>query len=268
MIDFPNAKINLGLNVVEKRADGFHNIETVFYPIQWKDALEIIPSDQFDLEIKGIDIEGDMESNLITKAYRALEIDHQLEPVKAILLKNIPMGGGLGGGSSDAAFMVKLINQFNALNLTIKQMEDYVRPLGSDCAVFIKNAPTYAFGKGDEFEEINIDLSGYKIVTVNPHIHVGTATAYQYLTPKRPEQNIKSMLQLPVEEWKGKLENDFEESVFKQFPEIEKLKQDLYSKGAIYASMSGSGASVYGIFTPSIAIDFKEAYPKYAVNES
>ena len=265
MISFPNAKINLGLNVVARRSDGYHDIETIFYPINWRDALEINDADKFDLEIKGIEINGDIESNLITKAYRAVAKNHSIQPIKATLLKNIPMGGGLGGGSSDAAFMVKMLNDYNHLGLSQCQMEDYVKPIGADCAFFIANQPTYAFGKGDEFDSIELDLSDFKWVVINPLIHVDTRAAYQYLEPKKPAMNVRDVVQLPINEWKDYLINDFESSVFKQFKQIEKLKNELYENGAIYASMSGSGASVYGIFPKENTIDFKSKFPNYAV---
>lgn len=266
MICFPNAKINLGLNVVEKRPDGFHNIETIFYPISWQDALELVPSESFELDIKGLAIEGDIEDNLITKAFRAVQTDFNLPNLRLVLLKHIPMGGGLGGGSSDAAFTVKLLNDHFRLNLSIEQMEDYVRPLGSDCAFFVNNKACYAFEKGDQFESIDLDLSGYEVLSINPMIHVGTADAYRSLTPAYPKMNLKEVVQLPVEQWKDHMFNDFEKTVFKIHPEIADLKQDLYNKGAVYASMSGSGATVFGIFKKGECPSTSLFHSKYAIH--
>jgi 4-diphosphocytidyl-2-C-methyl-D-erythritol kinase len=263
MICFPNAKINLGLNVVEKRADGFHNIETVFFPVQWQDVLEILPSNDYELEIKGLEIEGDIESNLITKVYRVIESKYDIKPVKVILLKNIPMGGGLGGGSADAAFMIRALNDYFQLNISEDDLEEMLRPLGSDCAFFVRNKPVYAYGKGDQFESVDVDLSNYKIAVVNPKIHVGTAEAYGGLSPKFPEMNIREVLKMPIEKWKDHLYNDFESTIFKAHQEIKDLKDKLYELGAVYACMSGSGASVFGIFEKDKELDLKKAFPNY-----
>ncbi|RZJ74911.1 MAG: 4-(cytidine 5'-diphospho)-2-C-methyl-D-erythritol kinase, partial [Flavobacterium sp.] len=186
MLTFANAKINLGLFLTEKRADGYHNLQTVFYPIKIHDVVELIDADETSMLIKGIDIPGDATDNICLKVFKTLQKDFSLPHQQIILLKNIPVGAGLGGGSSDAAFLVKLVNQKFNLGLSDEQMEAYVRPLGADCAFFIKNKPTYAFAKGDEFEELAIDLSTYYLVLVKPPVHVSTAQAYSKVKVKHP----------------------------------------------------------------------------------
>ena len=256
MVNFPNAKINLSLNIIEKRADGFHNIESVFYPLNWCDALEIIEnknystgSEKCDLEISGIEIPGDLKDNLIRKAYDLLSLKRELPPLQVHLHKIIPMGAGLGGGSSDAAFFIKLVNLQFQLNITPEEQKAVAARLGSDCAFFIENKPVFASGKGDQFEHIAVALTGYRIVVVYPGIHSNTALAYSRVVPKQPEHDLKDILwNRPIGQWKECLKNDFEESVFSHFPEIRELKELLYKKGAIYASLSGSGSSVFGLF--------------------
>ena len=252
MISFPNAKINLGLQVVEKRPDGFHNIETVFYPINLCDALEIIPSDKEGIEFDttGTPVHGDPESNLVLKAAR-LMTDASL---KIHLHKVIPMGAGLGGGSSDAAFALKLLNDLWQLEFTDSQLQDLARKLGSDCAFFIENRPVFAFGRGDQFESIDLDLSGYQVVVSVPDVHVSTPEAYAMVTPRKPKRSLKEIILLPVEEWKGTLINDFEKPVMAKYPVIREIKEELYNQGALYAAMSGSGAAVFGLFSPQLAV--------------
>lgn len=248
MLAFANAKINLGLNVTDKRTDGYHNLETVFYPVKIYDVLEISEAAQTSFECKGIDVPGDATDNICLKAYHLLSKDFDLPPLKITLLKNIPVGAGLGGGSADAAFLIKLINDRFTLGLTISAMEDYARVLGADCAFFISNTPVYAYGKGDQFAAVNVDLSAYFKVLVKPPVHVSTADAYGGLTPRFPEKPLKDLISLPVEEWRGKIKNDFEERIFVKYPEISQIKEQLYLAGATFALMSGSGSSVFALF--------------------
>ncbi|MBV6483790.1 MAG: 4-diphosphocytidyl-2-C-methyl-D-erythritol kinase [Flavobacteriales bacterium] len=252
MIVFPNAKINIGLNVVEKRPDGFHNIESIFYPVlELFDVLEVIISDKLKFTSSGISIPGNNQDNLCLKAYHLIKTDFDVAPVHIHLHKVIPIGAGLGGGSSDAAFTLKVLNQLFELNLTDEQLINYARKLGSDCAFFIKNEPVYAFGKGDEFEPITLDLSKFDIKIEYPNIHVGTAEAYAGVKPKKSEINLKEVIQLPISEWRNKLKNDFEDSIFPNHPQIKALKEQFYSEGALYASMTGSGSAVFGLMTKS-----------------
>lgn len=248
MLAFANAKINLGLNVTDKRADGYHNLETVFYPVKIYDVLEITEADKTSCEIKGIDVPGDTADNICLKAYDLLCKEFDLPQIKITLLKNIPVGAGLGGGSADAAFLIRLINDKFKLGLTISAMEDYARLLGADCAFFISNEPVYAYGKGDQFAPVSIDLSAYYKVLVKPPVHVSTADAYGGLSPAFPEIPLKELITLPVAEWKGKVKNDFEERIFVKYPEISQIKEQLYLAGATFALMSGSGSSVFALF--------------------
>lgn len=255
MLIFPNAKINIGLNIINRRDDGYHNLETVFYPINIKDALEIVVTDKLIFESSGLEIPGRTEDNLCIKGYHLLKNDFDLPPVKIHLHKNIPIGAGLGGGSADAAFFIRLVNQNFNLGLNDEQMIGYARQLGADCAFFIQNKPVFAFEKGDEFEPIRLDLSKYKIVLVMPPVHVSTAEAYRGVKPEPVNESLMDLIYEPISEWKKFIKNDFEASVFKNHPEIRGVKAALYEAGAIYASMSGSGASVFGIFedTPDLS---------------
>jgi 4-diphosphocytidyl-2-C-methyl-D-erythritol kinase len=250
MIVFPNAKINLGLSVVGKRKDCYHNIETVFYPLPLRDALELIiaPDGRQEFSASGIAIPGNPDHNLCLKALNLLQQDFKLPSVKIHLHKAIPLGAGLGGGSADAAFMIKLINQVFDLKLTTAQMQEYAGKIGADCPFFIENKPTFAFGKGDMFLPAEINLSGYFAVVVKPDLNVSTAAAYAGIIPRKPAVAVKEIINLPIEKWKENLKNDFEETVFKKHPEIGIIKDLLYKNGALYASMSGSGSAVYGIF--------------------
>lgn len=249
MISFPNAKINLGLYVLSKRDDGFHSIETCFYPIAWCDILEIIPSETLVFSSSGNAIPGNEESNLCLKTAASLTSSHSIPPVHIHLHKNIPIGAGLGGGSSDAAFTCTTLNTLFHLNLNQQQMENIVRPLGSDCAFFIQNKAVIAHEKGDIFSNPDcIDLSGYWIYLIHPGIHVSTKDAYNGVVPMANRKPVYNILQQPIETWKNELVNDFETSVFRQFPAIENVKNKLYENGAIYAAMSGSGSTVFGLF--------------------
>jgi 4-diphosphocytidyl-2-C-methyl-D-erythritol kinase len=248
MLDFPNAKINLGLFITSKRADGFHNLVSCFYPIKWCDALEILPADAYQFNTTGLPVPGDAESNLCLKAYRLLEKDYQLPPVHLHLHKIIPMGAGLGGGSSDAAFTLQILNKIFDLRLSSDVLQDYARQLGSDCAFFIANKPVLAVEKGDVFEPIELDLTGYSCVVVYPGLHITTAEAYSKVIPQEPATDIRFVLKQDVKTWKDVLYNDFETSLFPTYPQLSELKNNLYEAGAAFASMTGSGSAVYGLF--------------------
>lgn len=254
MLAFANAKINLGLNITEKRADGYHNLETVFYPAKIYDVIEITDAEEISCVIKGMDIPGDSADNICLKAYHLLKKDFDLPPVQITLLKNIPVGAGLGGGSADAAFLIKLLNEKFKLGLSVVQMEGYARVLGADCAFFIANNPVYAGGRGDQFSPLNIDLSSYFLVLVKPPIHVSTAAAFAGLKPAIPLVRIKELIHLPLKEWKGRLKNDFEETIFLKYPQISAIKSQLYHAGATFVLMSGSGSSVFAIFEHAVAL--------------
>ena len=251
MLTYPNAKINLGLNVIERRIDGYHNIETVFYPIGLSDGLEVEPSDtclDYSFSSSGIELGGDPEDNLIVKAYRLLRSDYQFPAIDISLIKQIPFGAGLGGGSSDAAFMLKILNEIFDLKITSRKLEKYASLLGADCPVFIKNKPVFATGTGNIFTPINISLKGHFLLLVKPDIHVSTPEAYSLVIPEKPQTSLFELIQRPITEWKDIIKNDFEKSVFAKYPQIEAIKNTIYEAGAVYASMSGSGSSVYGIF--------------------
>lgn len=255
MISFANAKINLGLSITEKRQDGYHNIETIFYPVKLYDVLEFGVADEFTFEAYGIDIPQD-GVNLCTRAYQILQKDFpEIKPVSIKLLKNIPIGAGLGGGSSDAAFVLKALNQPNNLGLSDEQLQAYASQLGADCAFFIENKPKFAEGIGTEFSSVEVDLSAYYIVIIKPEIHISTAEAYSNITPQVPKVDLRRAIQLPIQEWKYYITNDFELGIFEKYPLIQELKNKLYEKGALYASMSGSGSSVFGIFEEEINLD-------------
>lgn len=259
MITFPIAKINLGLNVVEKRPDGYHNLETVFYPVPIKDALEIykmddaFPSDvDCDLKVSNLHIEGDEQRNLVVRAYHLLKEDFPTLPrLHAHLWKGIPTQAGMGGGSSDCAFMIRLLNDLCQLGLTDQQMIQYAARLGADCAFFILNRPCYAEGIGERLQPIDLHLSGWHIGVVRPDIPVPTKEAFSRIHPHYPKKNCKEVVMQPVETWRQDLVNDFEESVFALHPEIGDIKAKLYDMGATYAAMSGSGSALFGLFKES-----------------
>ncbi len=253
MISFPNAKINLGLNIVSKRADGFHNIETIFYPVQWCDVLEILPdaSAKASVQFKntGIKIFSKEQQNLCIRAYELLAEKHNLPEVRMHLHKIIPVSAGLGGGSADATFALLALNKIFNLKLSDDQLFQYASSLGSDCAFFIRNKPVFATGKGDQFEEIKLNLENYFVVIVKPKVRISTAEAYKGASPAKPKASLKELIKLPVIKWKDNIHNDFEKTVFPEFAVIRNIRKKLYQYGAVYASMSGSGSSVYGIFT-------------------
>ncbi|MBR2630544.1 MAG: 4-(cytidine 5'-diphospho)-2-C-methyl-D-erythritol kinase [Bacteroidaceae bacterium] len=254
MIVYPNAKINIGLNVVEKRPDGYHNLETVFYPINLQDAIEIkelegeAPAEGYRLKVTGTVFDGSPEDNLVVRAYKLLKQDFDLPPVSIVLYKHIPTGAGLGGGSSDAAFTLKTLNERFHLGLTVEQMEGYSARLGADCPFFIQNKPVFATGIGNVFHPIELNLKYKQLVLVKPDIFVSTKDAYAKVEVRSPERSLPELLAQPIETWKDVVVNDFEPSVFSKFPEIAAIKDKMYDLGAVYASMSGSGSSVFGIF--------------------
>ena len=289
MINFPNCKINLGLKILRKRSDGYHDLETVFYPLPLYDVLEIITGEEdkgqgtrdkeqgflnndVQFSISGLTINDAIENNLCIKAYTLLKKDFaQIPSVQMHVHKNIPMGAGLGGGSSDAAFTLKLLNEKFNLNISTEQLIDYAAQLGSDCPFFIINKPCYATGRGEYLQVVDIDLSNYLFVLINPGIHISTAWAFSHVAISDASQqpaSLKTLIQQPVETWKQNIVNDFEEVVCKQYPELKKIKDSLYSAGAVYASMTGSGSCFYGIFPPhlnpsiSFGNDFKVIHLK------
>ncbi len=264
MLSFPNAKINLGLSVTEKRPDGFHNIETLMIPIGLCDVIEVIaaPETQFSFTTSGLKINGKTNQNLVIKAWDILRDKFQLPPVKIHLHKVIPMGAGLGGGSADAAFLIKNINLLFNLKLSIKEMQSIALELGSDCPFFIENKPVIARSRGELFEEVKLDLKCFKIVIVKPDFHIDTAYAYSQITPSLKASPLKEKIEMPIDSWKGLLTNDFEKPVFEQIPSIRKIKEKLYKMGATYTSMSGSGSAVFGLFreVPDISPMFPDCF--------
>ncbi len=262
MICFPNAKINLGLNVVSKRPDGYHNIETIFYPVPLKDALEVVEADSFSFSQTGIPIDSPIDNNLVVKAFKLMKSHYDLPSLEVHLLKAIPFGAGLGGGSSDAAYMLKLLNDFCKLNLSTEKLEEMASILGADCPFFIRNVPVMASGIGNIFESISFSLKGYYLSIVKPDIMVSTPEAYSMVTPQSPSISLRDIVSLPVMEWKKVMLNDFEPSVFTKYPIIAEIKEYMYKAGAVYASMSGSGSSVYGVFEKPVSLkkEFTNCY--------
>ncbi len=252
MLLLPNCKINIGLNIVSKRSDGYHNLETVFFPIPLRDNLEFKEIENEDvpyrLVSRGVPIEGKPEDNLIVKVYLDMKAEFNLPALELSLYKNIPMGAGLGGGSSDAAAMMKGLNEAYNLQLSAEDMEKRLAKFGADCPFFVRNKPAYATGIGDELTNCNVSLKDKFIVLVKPDVFVSTKEAYAHVTPKLPAIPLAEAIKLPIETWKEQIVNDFEQSVFPFHPELPAIKQTLYDMGAVYASMSGSGSTMYGIF--------------------
>lgn len=265
MVSFPPCKINLGLHIIRKRADGFHDLETCFYPVPWTDILEVIPSDSLSFTSSGIAIPGNAEDNLCLKAYKLLKNDFDLAPVNIHLHKIIPTGAGLGGGSSDAAHTIRLLNIVFKLNLTVDAMMNYAAKLGSDCAFFIQDKPMMGTGRGEILNELPLSLKGKFMVLVKPNVHVSTAEAYAGISPRQPETELQHILERQeLSGWKAFLKNNFEESVFHKYPVIASVKENLYNQGGIYASMSGSGASVFGIFEKEITLNIPSEYTSWS----
>ncbi|MDD2960717.1 MAG: 4-(cytidine 5'-diphospho)-2-C-methyl-D-erythritol kinase [Muribaculaceae bacterium] len=250
MIKFPNAKINLGLDIVEKRADGYHNIESVFYPIPLCDALEIVPSSNHGatLHVSGNAIECEPKDNLVIKAYNKLACNYPIPAVDIYLHKNIPDGAGLGGGSADASFTLIILNELFNLNIDNSELASIASTIGADCPFFIYNKPVLATGIGNIFSSIELSLNDKYLLLIKPDVYVSTKDAYSGVTPQLPTSKIQDIISSELSTWKGQLKNDFESSVFAKFPQLLELKEKLYSLGATYASMSGSGSSIYGIF--------------------
>ncbi len=252
MLSFPICKINIGLHVTEKRPDGFHNLETIFYPIPLHDNLEINllkPDDvPYCLNLAGHKIEGNPEDNLVIKVLNSLKTDFSIPPIDIHLFKRVPMGAGLGGGSSDAAMFMKTLNEMFNLEMTDDEMERRIATFGADCAFFIKQQPCYATGIGNILTPIDFTLNGYQIVLVKPSDFVSTKESYAGITPKKSAVNLIEAVHRPIEEWKDLIVNDFENSVFPTHPKIAAIKQTLYDMGALYASMSGSGSTVFALF--------------------
>ncbi|MDB5258111.1 MAG: 4-(cytidine 5-diphospho)-2-C-methyl-D-erythritol kinase [Chitinophagaceae bacterium] len=248
MVGFPNAKINLGLYVTSKRSDGYHDLVSCFYPVAWKEALEIIPSPSFSFSSSGLNVPGDSVSNLVVKAYELMQQKYNIPSSAIHLHKAIPMGAGLGGGSADAAFTLTILNQLYQLSLSAEELIHLSAQLGSDCAFFIHNTPCLATSKGEVLTPISSSLKGYVILLIHPGIHISTQQAYAGVKPKPIDVNLEALLKEAPSSWKHKLSNQFEEHLFIQFPEVAHIKQKLYDSGAEYASMSGSGSAVYGIF--------------------
>lgn len=269
MIVFPNCKINLGLYIVAKRPDGYHDLETVFYPVPLKDALEIIPlPDQkmgvLEFTQSGLTVEGDIATNICVKAHHLLHQEYpELPGMRIHLHKQIPMGAGLGGGSADAAFLLKAVNKNFGLGISLEQLSKMALELGSDCPFFLLNNPCLAYGRGEQLKDVNITLAGYKLVLINPGIHVSTANAFKGVIPQQNSSLLKEIITFPPSQWKNRLKNQFEETVFPQYPSLQLLKEELYALGALYASMSGSGSTLFGIFenTFSLPLSFSTRYP-------
>lgn len=252
MIVFPNCKINLGLYVTNRREDGYHDLETVFYPVPVHDVLEIVPaaSSEPNLYLSGRAVAGNKEENLVWRAYKLMQkgFGDQVPQVDVYLHKSLPMGAGLGGGSADGAFMLRLLNDYCKLGQTSEQLANYALQLGSDCPFFIFNTPQFAAGRGEQMKPIRINLSGFSIQLICPHVHVSTGKAFQMITPKAASFDLRNLASLPVTAWKEHISNDFEQPVFAQHPQLSDIKQQLYNQGALYASMSGSGSTIYGLF--------------------
>lgn len=250
MKTFPHFKINIGLNIVAKRPDGFHELQTVFYPVDtMKDELEIEKIGKgVELEVQGVENLCAMEDNLCIRAFRLLQQQFPIDGVRVVLTKHIPFGAGLGGGSADAAFALKMYNELFELHLGKAELLNLAAALGSDTAFFIEDAPMYATGRGELMQPVPLDLSNYRIQIVKPDFGISTKEAYAGITPKMPTYSLEQWICRPVEEWKNIIVNDFEVSLFLKYPELQKIKEQLYADGAVYASMSGSGSAMFGIF--------------------
>lgn len=261
MIVFPNAKINVGLNITGVRKDGYHDIESVFYPIPLKDVLEVVVAEdgQTEMQVGGLLLDGKVSDNSVMKAYNLLKEQFDLPPVKIYLEKVIPSGAGLGGGSSDASFAIKLFNEMFRLGMDIPQMEAVAAKIGADCPFFIQNKPAYVTGIGDELQPIEFSLEGVSFLLVKPDDFVSTKEAYSKVTPKKTVLPLSEMVMKPISEWKYNIVNDFETSVFASHPTVKMIKDLMYEKDALYASMSGSGSSVFGFFKREV--DAKAFFP-------
>lgn len=260
MILFPPAKINLGLKVLKMRSDGYHEIETCMLAIPMTDVLEITPSDEFIFKQTGNKVDGNQESNLCVKAFRLFQERYDLPNTYIHLRKQLPMGAGLGGGSADASYVLRGLNSLFDVGLSDDQLREMAAELGSDCPFFISDEVQLGRGRGTELSEINLDLNGYYLKIINPEIHISTQEAYSGITFSDASNGIEEVLQQPFSEWKDSLKNDFEPSIFKRYPLIEELKHQLYTEGAVYAAMSGSGSTLFGLFEkePEITTNYFE----------
>jgi 4-diphosphocytidyl-2-C-methyl-D-erythritol kinase len=255
MVVFPNAKINLGLWVVERREDGFHNIESCFYPVPWTDILEFIESDRTEFTSSGIPIPGNPAENLVVKAYEILKAEYRLPELRIHLHKQIPIGAGLGGGSADASFMLTGLNNFFGLGISVPRLEEFAGALGADCPFFIQNTAKMVTGTGNQFSQITMDLSGYWIAIIYPNLHVSTPRAYRSLTPRQRNTDLDYYLNRPINTWKADIGNDFEQFVYRKYPELSRIKDRFYELGAEFSLMSGSGSSVYAISTHELDLE-------------
>lgn len=258
MILFPPAKINLGLNVLRKREDGYHDLDTCMVPIPLCDVLEILPADTFQYLQTGLNIPGAANDNLCVKAYDLVKAHYSLPPVYMHLRKEIPMGAGLGGGSSDAAYVLTGLNALFELNISINQLEGFAAQLGSDCPFFVKNEAQIAHGRGEILSTCALDLKGMYLKIINPGIHIGTKEAYAGVVPNAEGSSVSSIIEQPIAAWKDQLKNDFEVSVFATHPILREIKEKLYEEGAVYAAMSGSGSTMFGIFNTKPTFTFQD----------
>lgn len=263
MIDFPGSKINLGLRVTQRLDNGYHTLESIFIPTSFSDVLEIIPNDdRTEFVYSGIEIPGDQNDNLIYKAWKLMAKDFDIPPFKANLLKAIPLGAGLGGGSADGSSMLKLLNSTFDLGVSDATLKTYAKMLGADCPFFIDNEAAYVEGIGEKLSPVFINLHSYHLLIICPGIHINTAEAFRNVSPKPTENNlVETINTYPIAEWRNYIFNDFEDFAFHMHPELEQIKNHLYNKGALYASMSGTGSSIYGIFKEKVDLD--EVLEKY-----
>ncbi|HOK97636.1 MAG TPA: 4-(cytidine 5'-diphospho)-2-C-methyl-D-erythritol kinase [Bacteroidales bacterium] len=264
MIVFPNAKINLGLHVIEKRADGYHNLETVFYPVPLCDVLEIITTEGEGVRFfnYGLPIDAPIQKNSCVRAYTLVAERYQVPALEIHLYKHIPFGAGLGGGSSDATHTLLALNSLLNLNIPFSSLEELALQLGSDCPFFLYNKAMYATGRGEILQPIELSLSGRYLLLVKPSVNVSTADAYQGIIPHKPENSLSELIQLPIQQWKNYIQNDFEQFVFAKYPLLQEVKNKLYEMGALYAAMSGSGSTLFGIFDEAVKIpaDFSDFF--------
>ncbi len=264
MIAFPNAKINLGLRVIEKRSDGFHNIETIFIPIGLRDIIEVIPAESTTISFSGLVVDAAPNDNLCMKAFKLFQQEVGCGEVSIHLHKVIPFGAGLGGGSSDAAFTLKLLAKLFYPEMPTSRLKQMAAAIGSDCPFFIENRPSLAHGRGELLQPVAIALKGCYLVLVNPGLHVSTKDAYAGVTPTKPEVSLLELIKTPREKWQHTITNDFEHSVFQIYPAIETIKAELMGLGAFYAAMSGSGSSVFGLFQAPLS-EIASKFPGYTV---
>jgi 4-diphosphocytidyl-2-C-methyl-D-erythritol kinase len=260
MISFPHAKINLGLSIISKRPDGFHNLETIFYPIPIRDVLEIVPADETHIIQTGLEVPGNISENIVQRAYRLLKEKYtQISPLGIHLHKAIPVGAGLGGGSSDAAGFIRLVNRYFQLSISEEDLKNQALELGSDCPFFMQSDPCFASGRGEILEPVSLDLSGYSFILIHPEIRIKTSWAFSKIKPVFPLFDLRESISQPVENWVHRVKNDFEPIIFETYPALRDIKNLLYQSGALYASMTGSGSTIYGIFPkgelPEIAVE-------------